>query len=43
MAPVLHGSLATWPFGLSGSLLIELYDPFEYVLQGSLETELQGS
>ena len=41
MAPELHGSLATWPSRLSGSLLTELYDPFESQLQGSLE--LRGS
>ena len=43
MAPELHGSLSTWPSGLSSSLCTELYDPVEYELQGSLETEIQGS
>ena len=42
-APKLYGSLAAWPFGLSGFLWTELYGPFEYELQGSFETELQGS
>ena len=38
----LHGSLATWPSGLSGSLRTELYGPFETELSGSFETELQA-
>ena len=43
MAPELHGSLATWPSGLSGSLGTKLYGPSGIELQGSLETELHGS